>query len=297
MRHISRATKSHAFRLPNTCRNNKRIFRELSVNKNTFGVSLLIALGLSAAGSAQAIPISLTSAVSPYTQDFDTLAYVGTSFTNTALPAGWAIAESGGTRANQAYAIGTGSGQTGDTYSYGAANSAERALGSLRSDTLIPMFGAEFINKTGAAIIELDIAFTGELWRLGTANRSDRLVFQYSTDAISLTTGTYLGFSALDFVTPNTTETGAKDGNAKGNFARINAVITDLDIAANSTFWIRWSDIDAGGADDGLAIDDFSLSAPGALASASLAVPEPGSLALASIALAGLVTTRRSNHR
>ncbi|UCV20264.1 PEP-CTERM sorting domain-containing protein [Ferribacterium limneticum] len=263
------------------------------MNKNTYGVSLLIALGLSAAGSAQATPISLTSPGGTYEQNFDTLAHLGSSFTNTALPAGWAIAESGGTRANQAYAVGAGSGQTGDTYSFGEAGSTERALGSLSSGTLIPMFGAEFINNTDATITTLDIAFTGELWRLGTAARTDKLTFQYSTDATSLTTGTYHDFSALDFVTPNTTW----DGNAKDNFKDIHATIIGLDIAAKSTFWIRWSDIDAGGSDDGLAIDNFSLTAQGALAQASLAVPEPGSLALASIALVGLLGTRRHNRR
>lgn len=267
------------------------------MNKNTYGVSLLIALGLSAAGSAQANPISLVSPGSTYTQDFDTLAYLGSSFTNTVLPAGWAIAESGGTRANQAYAVGTGSGQTGDTYSFGEAGSTERALGSLSSGTLIPMFGAGFINNTGATITVLDIAFTGELWRLGTAARTDKLTFQYSTDATSLTEGTYHDFSALDFVTPNTTGTGAHNGNDAANATDINATIIGLDIAAKSTFWIRWSDIDAGGPDDGLAIDNFSLTAQGALAQASLAVPEPGSLALASIALVGLLGTRRHNRR
>jgi uncharacterized protein len=155
------------------------------------------------------------------------------------------------------------------------------------------MFGAVFTNNTGATINLLDIAFTGELWRLGTASRTDRIAFQYSTNATSLTTGTYLDFSALDFVTPNTSEPGAKDGNGKGNFTTISATIADLNIANNSNFWIRWTDFNAGGADDGLAIDDFSLTARGALASARLAVPEPGSLALAGLALVGLLTTRR----
>jgi len=49
---------------------------------------------------------------------------------------------------------------------------------------------------------------------------------------------------------------------------------------------------DIGSADNGLAIDDFSLSAQGALA-----VPEPGSLALAGIAQLGLPGTRRRNRR
>lgn len=204
------------------------------------------------------------------------------------------MTESGsGARDNEKYSADTGNSNTGDTYSYGATASTERALGSLRSGTLVSTFGAEFINNTGASISRLDIAFTGELWRLGTASRTDKLTFQYSTDASSLTTGTYLDFSALDFVTPNTTGTGAKNGNDAANAMAISATIAGLDIAANSSFWIRWSDTDASGADDGLAIDNFSLTARGAVVPAALAVPEPGSLALAGIALVGLLSTPR----
>lgn len=261
-------------------------------------VSLLIALSLSAISSAQATPISLLSPGSAYTQDFATLGNLAGSITNAALPTGWAISEAGtSARANQFYGVDAGSSNTGDTYSYGAAGSTERALGSLRSGTLVSTFGAEFINNTGASITRLDIAFTGELWRLGTASRTDRLAFQYSTDATSLTTGSYLDFSALDFVTPNTTGTGAKSGNDAANTTAISATIAGLDIAANSSFWIRWSDIDASGADDGLAIDNFSLTAHSAVAPAVLAVPEPGSVALAGIALICLLTTRRRNYR
>ena len=42
---------------------------------------------------------------------------------------------------------------TGDTYSYGAAGSTDRALGGLRSGSLIPLFGACFTNNTGAPIV------------------------------------------------------------------------------------------------------------------------------------------------
>src|SRR5262249_41187409 len=57
--------------------------------------------------------------------------------------------------------------------------------------------------------------------------------------------------------------TGALDGNAAANRTSINATITGLNIANGATFWIRWSSIDAGSSDDGLAVDDFCLNPQG----------------------------------
>ncbi len=72
--------------------------------------------------------VSLSAIGAPYTQDFDTLATSGT--TNTSLPLGWELSESGGgTRDNEQYAADTGGSNTGDTYSYGSSGSTERAYG------------------------------------------------------------------------------------------------------------------------------------------------------------------------
>jgi predicted extracellular nuclease len=197
-----------------------------------------------------------------YSQDFDTLSNVAGSTTNSALPAGWLISETGGgARDNEQYAVDTGASNTGDTFSYGAAGATERAIGSVRSGTLVASYGACFTNGTGSALTTLQIAYTGEQWRLGTAARSDRLDFQYSLDATSLTTGSWTDVDALDFTTPNTATTGAKDGNAAGNRTAISASIGSLSIANGASFCIRWIDVDASGADDGLAIDDFSITA------------------------------------
>lgn len=218
---------------------------------------LLLALS---AGTAAAQNISLTGGT--YSQDFDTLSNTAGSTTNTALPAGWQINETGGgARDNEQYAVDTGASNTGDTYSYGAAGSTDRALGSLRSGTLIPTFGACFTNNTGGTINSFDVAFTGEQWRLGTAGRTDALVFQFSTDATSITTGTWITQAQLQFNTPNTATTGAKDGNDAANRTALSSTISGVSIANGADFCIRWSDIDASGADDGLAIDDFSLTA------------------------------------
>ena len=263
------------------------------MNQKTYRASLFLALALAALGNAYAAPVSLLSQSGAYTQNFDTLDNVAGSITSAGLPSGWLIAESGnGARDNELYAVGTGSSTTGDIYSFGAAGSTERALGSLRSGTLIPAFGVQFLNSTGATITALDIALTGEQWRLGATGRTDRLIFQYSTDATALDSGTYLDFSALDFVTPTTTQVGVKNGNDAANSTALNATIGGLKIAANGTFWLRWSDFDASGSNDGLAIDNFSLTAQVASSPSSFAVPEPGSLTLAGLALLGLLSRR-----
>jgi hypothetical protein len=202
--------------------------------------------------------VSITTIAVPVTEDFNTLANTGTSSTT---PTGWAFAESG-TNANATYTAGTGSSNTGDTYSFGAAGSAERAFGQVRSGSLISVVGASFNNATGNVIGSLDIAYAGEQWRVGTVGRLDRLDFQYSLDATSLTTGTWIDVDALDFVAPNTVgPVGAVDGNAAGNRTALFASIGSLSITPGATFWIRWNDLDGTSADDGISVDDFSLTA------------------------------------
>ncbi|HTK81611.1 MAG TPA: choice-of-anchor D domain-containing protein [Bacteroidota bacterium] len=215
-------------------------------------VSLLCLLVVISGFSASA-QVSLTTMGSAYTQDFNTLASTGTSST---LPTGWALNEAGG---NTTYTAGTGSSATGDTYSFGTSP-ADRAFGCLQSGSNIPTIGASFTNNTGAAIESLVVIYTGEEWRLGARNRFDSLQFQMSLDATSLTTGTWTRYTSLDFATPDTAApTGAKDGNTGPERSSKTYTITGLNISNGSTFWIRWSDFNVSGSDDGLAVDDFSL--------------------------------------
>src|ERR1043166_8062965 len=211
--------------------------------------------------------VSLTTAGIAVTENFDTLTNTAASTTNTALPTGWYITEGGGgARDNEQYAVDTGSSTTGDIYSYGSAGSTDRALGELRSGTLIPLFGAKFTNNTGATLTSLDVSYTGEQWRFGGVHSTvaDRLDFQYSVNATDLSTGTYLDANALDFNPPITTGTaGALDGNAAANRPAISSTITGLSIRNGATFFIRFNDVDATGADDGLAVDDFSVTPHG----------------------------------
>ncbi|MEO8670321.1 MAG: ExeM/NucH family extracellular endonuclease [Tahibacter sp.] len=217
--------------------------------------------------------VSLTTMGSASTQDFDTLSNVAGSTTNNLTITGWFLTESGGgARDNEQYAVDTGASTTGDMVSYGAAASTERALGQLRSGTLIPLFGSCYTNNTGITISSLDIAYNGEEWRLGTAARTDQMNFEYSTNATDLVTGTWTNVAALNFVTPDTVTTGAKNGNAAADRTAKSASIPALSIANGATFWIRWNDTDATGADDGLAVDDFSLTPQGGIPQPNLTV-------------------------
>lgn len=214
--------------------------------------------------AARAQCVSIDAVDLAKTQNFDTLSNTAGGTTNALSLPGWSMIETGGgARDNDQYAVDTGSSNTGDTYSYGSSGSTDRALGSLRSGTLVSTYGACFINNTGAAIQALDVAYTGEQWRLGTAARADQLTFEYSTDATDLATGTWNGVSALNFATPDTATTGAKDGNASGSRTALAGNIGSLSIVDGATFRVRWTDADASGADDGLAVDDFSLTARG----------------------------------
>ncbi len=211
--------------------------------------------------------ISRTTLGSASTQNFDTLANTGTA--NDLTINGWYLNEVGTSASNNGqYNTGTGSGTGGDVYSFGAASGTERAFGTLLSGTLAPSIGAQYTNNTGSTITGLDISYLGEMWRLGqnTVGRAaDRLDFQFSTDATSLATGTWVDANALDFSSPVLTGTvGPLNGNDAANQTAVSGSLT-LSIPNGASFWIRWTDSDiAPGSDDGLAVDNVSVTPVGA---------------------------------
>jgi hypothetical protein len=191
-----------------------------------------------------------------FTENFNTLATTGS--TTLANSFEFAFNESPG---NLTYTADNGSNSAADTYSYGSTGSTDRAFGEI-TGAVVSTIGACFTNNTNHAITSFLIGYTGEEWRLGVADGTiDRLDFQFSTDAISLLSGTYLNVDALDFTTPANSGAGAKDGNAAANrtvFAPV-AITPAAPIQPERTFYIRWLPSNISGANDGLAIDDFSI--------------------------------------
>jgi hypothetical protein len=227
------------------------------MTKRLLSLGWVSVLALASLGAqAQA---SLTT--SPYTQNFDGLANTGASNAKSTLPTGWDFTETGTSAlADNLYAADNGAGNGGNVYSYGATSGTDRALGSLRSGSLAAVIGARFTNATGAALPSLMLAYNGETWRVGGTNRSDKMAFEYSLDATSLSTGTWTAVTALDYTNNSATATSTAGVTAPVQTTAVTGTIASLNLANGATIWFRWTDTDASGADDGMAIDDISLS-------------------------------------
>ncbi len=216
---------------------------------------ILCLVFLLAFSNKQFAQISIPNGSFTNTEDFSSLANTGTSSTT---PPGWAFFETG-SNANTLYTAGTGSSNTGDTYSLGLAGNSERAFGGLQSGTLTPTVGVCYTNNTGSTITGLTVTYTGETWRVGTANRPDGIQFQYNQNTTAINGGgTWTSFSALDYFNPGFAS--APQSGSTIHSALISSPISNLNIPNGTTFCFRWNSFDASGADDAVAVDDYTLS-------------------------------------
>ncbi|MBH8572966.1 DUF4347 domain-containing protein [Nostocaceae cyanobacterium CENA369] len=201
------------------------------------------------------LPASFTGT---YSQNFNSLASSGTStsWVNDSTIPGWYATRT-------SYNVGSGTNNTGGLYSFGITG--DRALGSVASaSTGTIYYGLRLQNNTGSPITQLQIGYTGEQWRNGGNTLQQQLKFSYQTAATltSLTTGTWTPVTSLDFTGPIATATaGALIGNQTNNKVVITPVTITLatPIANGEEIMLRWEDIDDGGNDHGLAIDDVSV--------------------------------------
>lgn len=202
-----------------------------------------------------------------YTQDFDGMASVyGSSSSFSTLPAGWYGYEEGG-NADQTYNISYGEYGGGNLYSYGDSASTERAFGSIGSGSVyLSHRGVAYINTTTDVIENVEVNFTGEMWRQGRPGRTtgpDTLHFSYAVNAMNIEQGAYQDYDLLNFFSPvvdgvlNT----PMNGNDPANKTNVSGVIGNLNLQPMDTLWLRWTDFNSASYDDGLAIDDFSIAA------------------------------------
>lgn len=194
----------------------------------------------------------------PATVTFDDLANTGT--TNTLNIKGAYMLELGSS-SNTFYAADNGSGTGGGSISYGTTATSDRALGSLASNNVSPIyFGLKLTNNTGVTMNAIDLTYTGEQWRNGGNTSADNLFFEFSTNATSLTTGTWNQVNTLNMVSlQNTATAAALNGNSPANRSIINSVLGLGNIANGNSVWIRWRDENLGGNDHGMGVDDVIM--------------------------------------
>ncbi|MGV3540914.1 MAG: Ig-like domain-containing protein, partial [Rufibacter sp.] len=194
-----------------------------------------------------------------YQENFD-----GMGASGTVLPNGWAAVRlAGDGLANERLApiVTEGSAFSGGIYNVGATGATERALGTLASSTTTPAFGVSLKNTTAGDITKLEISAIMEQWRSGSRNdRLETIIFEYSTDATSLITGTWTAASSLDLVEKLTATTLAEavNGNEAAHQTQIGGTLA-VNIPAGGTIWLRWKDADVTGSDGLYAIDNFQV--------------------------------------
>ncbi|MFM8532457.1 MAG: hypothetical protein ACKOEC_02520, partial [Acidimicrobiia bacterium] len=226
------------------------------------------AVGL-ADGIANAQAINLTT-TGTYTQNFDTLITSGTAtWTNNSTIASW---YAGRTGSGNTIVANNGSSSGGNLYSYGTGTSTDRALGSIGSGNAAAgsfAWGVQFFNNAGASstLTLGTLQYVGEQWR-SAATTANTVTMWYRTSGSAITsvspgavnTG-WIPLTALDFTSPNLSGAGAVDGNAAGNRVTLSANLgSTISLSAGQYLMFRWSDVDHAGSDQGLGIDDFSLS-------------------------------------
>jgi len=172
-------------------------------------------------------------------------------------------------------------------YSYGAGisgvfghNSGKRALGSLCDGNNRNVFYGVFLeNNTGETITQLNISYTGEMWRAGTTPATAQtLEFSYATpddDVVKSVRdkSSWIGqvnatvYSALSF-SSSTTNTAAVNslkntsiiGTDAANYKNINSSIS-VNIAPGGVAMLRWKDKDDTNNDHALSICNLRVKA------------------------------------
>lgn len=207
------------------------------------------------------------------TENFDSLAASGTA---QALPTGVRFLETGtSSAADGAYAVGDGTSNAGNVYSFGTGAATDRALGSLASGTNSPTLGYAFTNTSGAPLAGFTVSLTGEQWRTGGSGNLNTLTAAYRVGDAALDAADFTAVPALN-VTSRTVATGsggALDGNAPANRQALSATVT-APVPAGATVVLRFADANDVGSDDGLAIDDLSVTPMKSATPPPVAMPE-----------------------
>jgi hypothetical protein len=156
---------------------------------------------------------------------------------------------------------------TGGELSFGLPGSSNRALGLLAtSSTGATAFGAKFINHTTATLKCIDVQVTGEVWRQSNLPKTlECYYFIDLTGAGTFPAGPTALLPSLNVQFPTVAAAAggvAVDGTGPANQTNLTVVGQTIgDWPPGTALWLVWQMTDSTGKAQGLAIDNFSLSA------------------------------------
>lgn len=229
--------------------------------------SLFFTLAFSV-GLAQA-QVSYTGGV--YKQDFNALQgttnnATGQAWTDNSTLPGWYSSHTtygvtNGTMGGTAATFdGTSVANNVGLFSFGAASSTDRALGSRATSGVAGMsniyYGVRLKNDTTQTITAFSVMFTGEQWHKNGGTTVHTLPLQYQLGATSITAGTWTAVAM--FSSPvNSATIASLDGNAAANRRGVGGKITGISWAPGAELWIRVADGNESGNEQAMGIDDF----------------------------------------
>jgi len=207
--------------------------------------------------------ISITSLPADYSNNFGNYnpssagnvpSTINSSGTSTAglssATTGWSVSST-----SAAYnARGTGSATSGGFYAYYSGTGTEFSLGALPSSSNTHTYTISFTNNSGSTITSLTMSWDYEQWRYGGSNTSG----WDCTGTGQLSANSTL--NGKDFSGANSTA-GAISGGLTTAISSF--TLSGLSIANGQSFGITWVTTNLAGADNGVAIDNFTISASG----------------------------------
>ena len=150
---------------------------------------------------------------------------------------------------------------------------SDGALGAQPSDQRSPgpraggtFYGVYITNATTATLTRLSLSYRVELYRLASApnTRQTTLRVSWRIGGESLGEGTWKNIPDSDYTTPLESSGGDAGQNVDGNaepHATTFALLTapGLVLAPGQRLWLRWFDVNNGGVDHGIGLDDVSI--------------------------------------
>lgn len=230
--------------------NRKFTFNAIDIAKKNTIRAVMLAFFAFAALQLDA-QVSINATTFSYTDDF-------TGFGGTADPTNWVTSDVANTSAW--LGTGTGSGTTGGKYSFGDAGSGvtfDGSIGFLPSSSRAINAEITFENLTGTTIPDIDLAYVAEHWRSASGGNDNGWTVSYSIDG-----GTFVPIPDLDYTPSNSNATGINPSGGPWEAVPLSTTLTGVNLGDMQTITIRFfgDNGSAGGARQGIAIDDFSFS-------------------------------------